>query len=86
MSNRFFYFLKLIKSFVLTEILTGVELIFWKKITFVLFLVIPENDPLNFKPALYLLIVSIPLIMAIYEYENNEQDIKEALRLIKNPR
>ena len=75
------YLLKLLKYFIITEIVSGVELIiliFCRD--FFLSLMKIENDVLGLRHAIvFLTIIVIPLVFFCIEYNKKEEKILEAL-------
>lgn len=81
---KLYYLFKLIKYFVVTEIISGIEIVSWFQFrNFFISLMNLENDKLGIKYAIPFILI-LPLISAIIEYQTKEKKISEALsKLIK---
>jgi len=74
------YLLHLIWYFIVTEIISGVELVIWLQFNdFFQSLKYLENDVFGIRYMLPFTLVVIPIISAIIEYQSKQRKITEAL-------
>ena len=83
---RFKYIFQLIWYFIVTEIIAVIDLTVWLQFKgFFISLMNLENDVFGIKYAVPILLVAIPLISALAEYQSKQKKINEALsKLLRN--
>jgi len=76
---RFKYIFQLIWYFIITELIAIIDLAVWLQFKdFFISLMNIENDVFGIKYAVPLLLVAIPLISALAEYQSNQKKISVA--------
>ncbi len=80
------YLFQLIWYFIITEIVALIDLAVWLQFKdFFISLMNLENDVFGIKYAVPLLLVAIPVISALAEYQSKQKKINEALnKLLRN--
>lgn len=80
------YLFQLIGYFIITEIVALIDLAVWLQFKdFFISLMNLENDVFGIKYAVPLLLVAIPVISALAEYQSKQKKINEALnKLLRN--
>ncbi|MBS3149683.1 hypothetical protein J4455_03240 [Candidatus Woesearchaeota archaeon] len=77
---RFKYLFQVIWYFIITEIITIIDLAVWLQFKdFFISLIHLENDVFGIKYAIPLLLVAIPVISALVEYQSKQKKISTAL-------
>ena len=77
---RFKYLFQVIWYFIITEIITIIDLAVWLQFKdFFISLIHLENDVFGIKYAVPLLLVAIPVISALVEYQSKQKKISTAL-------
>ena len=77
---RIKYLFQLIWYFIITEIIGTIDLVVWLQFKdFFVGLMNLENDVFGIKYAVPLLLIAIPVISALTEYQSKQKKINEAL-------